>query len=70
MMPEDSYSGSAAFSACISFVEYFLDMMPKVWKLDERMPVTDKDFLLHASWALAGDIVPQRIANGCREGNP
>ena len=58
MMPKDSYSSPSAFSAHISLVEHFLDVMPKVWKLNERTPVTDKDFLLHASWSLAGNIVP------------
>ena len=58
VVPEDPDSCPSSFPAHIGLVEHFLDVMPKVWKLDKGTPVTDKDFLLPASWTLAGNIVP------------
>ena len=44
--------------------------MPKIRELDEWTSVTDEDFLLRTPWAMAGDIVPQGIADRCRKRDP
>ena len=47
MMPEDPYPSHSALLAYTRVVEHFLDVMPKGRKLNERMPVADKNLYWH-----------------------